>query len=815
MRRLDQIPTSTYFLERGGAMGGEQAQRCSSPMCSMFLSKRFVPWRVTVYYKLGLPGAEDVTIKFVDDDDGEVSHTVHIDSLTDGKKKGEEYRKSALVRFPRHVKAPETAILNATGNVPFSLYVVSIKVSCLFAKYRIPCFSWITRDHGDRIFFGGVPMLPKDVPPAILALQIAELEHIRTKDGKTRSGNDRIYDYDVYNDLGQPEGALRREPLGGTEERPYPRRLRTGRPLVGDIESRPVDPETGVEERFWVPWDDAFDPEKAAGFFKRQLRNGNRARATIVHYGGPEARFDNIDSVAEMYQPAPSGPGFPVPAVFEDRTTAWKMDDEFGRQRIAGTHPMAIEAIRSLPKGSAITDLHITGAVLEGGQLVDRLKEGRMYMVDYSVLLPLVDKINKQSGHVPRFQYASRCVMYSKSNGAIVPVAIELMVPSEEGTVSEVYTPKNSTTEWTLAKTHFTALDFAVHSLHSHFTRAHACTEPYLIATRRNLSSAHPVFRLLMPHFKDTLTINAGGRNDLVPGGGALEDNFTAGVHLQDVLHALYRTWRFKTEGLPADLIKRKMAKAKHGADWRAGHVELTLENYPYAQDGLLLWKAMHKWASSYLSLYYRSSADLAGDTQIQSRWTEIKTKGHPDLVAFGIATEDEVWPQMNDVADLTFILVTIMWVASAHHAAVNFAQYTYAGYMPNTPSFMTRRMPKPDSIETDADVLDEQAFLGSVSAPIHAALVASVTSSLSVHGEGEEFLGEEIPHWLVDRRARAALKDFADDLEHAEKIMEKRNKDVSNPARSFPYLLMHPSLEDGVGVPSSTSRGVPNSITI
>lgn len=73
--------------------------------------------------------------------------------------------------------------------------------------------------------------LPSQTPPGIKDLRHEDLLSIRGNGKGERKPYDRIYDYDLYNDLGNPDKDkdLAR-PVLGCEERPYPRRCRTGRP---------------------------------------------------------------------------------------------------------------------------------------------------------------------------------------------------------------------------------------------------------------------------------------------------------------------------------------------------------------------------------------------------------------------------------------------------------------------------------------------------------------------------------------------------------------------------------------------------------
>lgn len=74
--------------------------------------------------------------------------------------------------------------------------------------------------------------LPSQTPSGIKDLRREDLLSIRGNGKGERKPYDRIYDYAPYNDLGNPDKDedLARPVIGGSEDLPYPRRCRTGRP---------------------------------------------------------------------------------------------------------------------------------------------------------------------------------------------------------------------------------------------------------------------------------------------------------------------------------------------------------------------------------------------------------------------------------------------------------------------------------------------------------------------------------------------------------------------------------------------------------
>ncbi|KAK4427403.1 Linoleate 13S-lipoxygenase 3-1, chloroplastic [Sesamum alatum] len=717
---------------------------------------------------------------------------------------------------------------------------------------HFPCNSWVQskKDHpGKRIFFSNQPYLPDETPAGLRALREKELRELRGDGNGERKLSDRIYDFDVYNDLGNPDKGIDfARPILGGDKIPYPRRCRTGRP--------PTDTDLNSESRvekplpMYVPRDEQFEESKMNAFSTGRLKGLLHSiipllMASISANNKDFKGFSDIDSLYseglllklglqdEILKKIPMPKAvskiqeggllkYDVPKIVSKDKFAWLRDDEFARQAIAGVNPVNIEKLQVFPpvskldpeiygpQESALKEEHISGQ-LNGMSVQQALDSDRLYIIDYhDIYLPFLDRMNALDG---RKSYATRTIFFLTDLGTLKPIAIELSLPptSPNTRSKRVLTPPVDATTywmWQLAKAHVCSNDAGVHQLVNHWLRTHATMEPFILAAHRQMSAMHPIFKLLDPHMRYTLEINALARQSLISVDGVIESCFTPGRYCMEISAAAYKNWRFDQEGLPADLIRRGMAvpdpTQPHG-------LKLTIEDYPYATDGLMIWGAIENWVRNYVNHYYPDSARVCNDKELQAWYAESINVGHADR------RHADWWPTLATPEDLISILTTIIWLASAQHAALNFGQYPYGGYVPNRPPLMRRLIPDENDPEYAVFLSDPQKyFFCALPSLLQATKFMAVVDTLSTHSPDEEYLGERHHQsiWSGDAEVVEAFYEFSAEIRRIEKEIDKRNSDPKLKNRCgagvLPYELLAPSSEPGV-----TCRGVPNSVSI
>ncbi|XP_068647811.1 probable linoleate 9S-lipoxygenase 5 [Aristolochia californica] len=724
------------------------------------------------------------------------------------------------------------------------------------------CNSWVfptSYYEYDRVFFVNETYLPSQTPDPLRKYREEELVHLRGDGTGQLQEWDRIYDYAYYNDLGDPDKGpdYGRPVLGGSPQFPYPRRGRTGR--------KPTRTDPNTESRLplvsldiYVPKDERFGHVKMSDFLAYALKS-------VVQFILPETKalidstpneFDTFQDVLNLYEGGiqlPDLPAlnkmkdmiplemikelvrtdgerllkFPLPQVIQTDKFAWRTDEEFAREMLAGLNPVVVSRLQKFPPVSNLDpELYgdqtsiITAEDIEknmqGLSVSQALEKNKLFILNHhDTLMPYVNRINSTSTQI----YATRTILFLKDDGCLAPLAIELSLPHPDGekygAVSEVYTPAKEGVEaslWQLAKAYVAVNDSGCHQLISHWLNSHAVMEPFVIATNRQLSVMHPIYKLLLPHYKDTMNINALARQILINGGGLLELTVFPRKYALELSSMVYKQWVFTEQGLPTDLLKRGVAVRDSS---KPHNLRLLIEDYPYAVDGLEIWSAIEKWVEDYCSIYYPSDAAVQADTELQAWWKELREVGHGDK------KDEPWWPKMQTVSELTQTSTIIIWIASAFHAAVNFGQYPYAGYLPNRPTVSRRLMPEPgtkDYEELEAD--PDNFFLRTITSQLPTLIGISLIEILSRHSSDEVYLGQrDTPGWTADEAALKAFEEFGKRLVHIENRIIKMNntekwKNRVGPVK-VPYTLLYPNTSDFTGVGGLTGRGIPNSVSI
>lgn len=451
---------------------------------------------------------------------------------------------------------------------------------------------------------------------------------------------------------------------------------------------------------------------------------------------------------------------------------AWTFQDdaEFAALRVQGPNAMLIAAVgESLPANFPLSAASYAG-VVNGDTLDAALSEGRLFMLDYAVLGALEPGT---WGGLAKYVWQPLALFAVPPGGSsLVPVAIQCGQAPDAWPMMTPSVVADKQWGWEMAKLVVQVADGNYHELVAHLARTHLVIEGVAMATHRHLATVHPVWALLVPHFEGTLFINEAAATSLIAPDGPIDHIFAGEITSTQALAVAARLdFDFTAKMLPHDLAARGVGP------------DSALADFPYRDDGLLVWQAIHDWVRGYIGLYYASDADVTGDAELAA-WAAC-VAGEAKIGGFGPITSRDA---------LVDACTMIIFTASAQHAAVNFPQKDVMAFAPAVTG--AGWQPAPDS-QSGQDKPGWLAMMPPMALALEQLNVLELLGSLHYRPLGD-YRSTDAPYgpWFSDPKVtgpEGPLVAFQSALAGVESVIKARN---AQRLRPYPYL--QPSLIPG-----------------
>ena len=215
------------------------------------------------------------------------------------------------------------------------------------------------------------------------------------------------------------------------------------------------------------------------------------------------------------------------------------------------------------------------------------------------------------------------------------------------------------------------------------------------MATARNLPTAHPINKLLLPHFRFTMAINYRARLTLVNKGGLIDQAFAIGGN------GVVEFFKRASKNYSVHWTNIEKSVKTRGVD-----DALQLPGYYYRDNGLKIFKYLKEFVSKVVNDFYKSDKKVTSDTELQNWASDIYNNGFP---AYGGKQGHDFPCNIKTREELIERCTVIMFTGSAQHASVNFGQYKIYGFAPNAP--LSMRQPPP----TEKGVADYNTLMESL----------------------------------------------------------------------------------------------------
>ncbi|KAA0702511.1 Arachidonate 5-lipoxygenase [Triplophysa tibetana] len=440
----------------------------------------------------------------------------------------------------------------------------------------------------------------------------------------------------------------------------------------------------------------------------------------------------------------------------------WNTDYMFGYQFLNGCNPVMIRKCVNLPEKFPVTYEMVEGFLQRGLTLQQELEKGNIYIADYEILYDF--EANRTHLNTQCYLTAPICLLYNNRLDQIVPIAIQLS--QKPGESSPIFLPNDNEHDWRLAKMWVKSSDFTVHQLVTHLLKTHLISEVFEVAMYRQLSTIHPVYKLLIPHVRFTIAINTRARELLISENGVFSKiSSISAAGMEELMKRAMETFDYKSMCFPEAINARGMKNTP---------------KYYYRDDGMKIWEAIYSFVDQVIKIYYDSDEKVQNDVEIQEFVKNVNF-GMEDIISGRKDPEGKKFPRsLKTREELVKYLTAVIFNASAQHAAVNFGQFEWYGWIPNSPSTMLKPPPQ------EKDSVDLKHIMNTLPDRGRSSMVLGTVWALTQFQDNERYLGMYPDMHFTEQPVKEAIMTFRNTLKEVTDTIKRRNEGLT---MSYCYL--------------------------